>query len=69
VLALSLVCDSYRAMTTTRPYRAALSVSQAFAELRRCAGTQFDPAVVDALFSRLAAAAASPALAGTSISA
>ena len=36
-------------MTTDRPYRKALSEADALAELRRCAGTQFDPAVVDAL--------------------
>jgi two-component system, cell cycle response regulator len=42
------VCDSYDAMVTTRPYRDALSVEEALAELRRCAGSQFDPAVVAA---------------------
>jgi HD-GYP domain-containing protein (c-di-GMP phosphodiesterase class II) len=35
-------------MTTTRPYRPAMSDQAALAELRRCAGTQFDPTVVDA---------------------
>jgi diguanylate cyclase (GGDEF)-like protein len=40
------VCDAFDAMTTLRPYREPLSVSAAFAELTRCAGTQFDPAVV-----------------------
>jgi len=43
------VADAYGAMTTDRPYRAARDVAWALAELRRCAGTQFDPAVVDAL--------------------
>ena len=42
-------CDSYSAMTTTRSYRAAMPVADAVAELRRCAGTQFDPAVVAAI--------------------
>ncbi len=42
-------CDAYNAMTTTRPYRKALPVATAAAELVRCAGTQFDPAVVEAL--------------------
>jgi two-component system, cell cycle response regulator len=42
------ICDAYDAMTSTRPYRAAMSSEVAVAELRRCAGTQFDPAVVDA---------------------
>lgn len=43
------VCDSYSAMTTDRPYRAAMSAGQAIVELHRCAGTQFDPEVIDAL--------------------
>jgi HD-GYP domain-containing protein (c-di-GMP phosphodiesterase class II) len=43
-------CDAYNAMTTDRPYRAALSESEALAELERHAGGQFDPAVVEALF-------------------
>jgi HD-GYP domain-containing protein (c-di-GMP phosphodiesterase class II) len=42
-------CDAYNAMTTTRPYRNALPVATAAAELVRCAGTQFDPVVVEAL--------------------
>jgi diguanylate cyclase (GGDEF)-like protein len=40
------VCDAYRAMTSERPYKTAVSPEQALAELRRCAGTHFDPAVV-----------------------
>jgi putative nucleotidyltransferase with HDIG domain len=44
-------CDAFSAMTTDRPYRRALPVAVAVAELRRCAGTDFDPAVVDALVS------------------
>jgi diguanylate cyclase (GGDEF)-like protein len=42
------VCDAYDAMTTTRPYRHAMSEADAMAELRRCAGHQFDPRVVAA---------------------
>jgi HD-GYP domain-containing protein (c-di-GMP phosphodiesterase class II) len=42
-------CDAFSAMTTDRPYRRARSEDEALAELRRCAGTQFDPAVVAAL--------------------
>ncbi len=42
-------CDAWSAMTTDRPYRPALTRKEAAAELRRCAGRHFDPAVVDAL--------------------
>ena len=42
------VCDAFDAMTTRRVYSPALSVVEALAELRRCAGTQFDPEVVEA---------------------
>ena len=43
------VCDAYEAMVSERPYRSARSPEDAMAELRRCAGTQFDPLIVDAL--------------------
>jgi HD-GYP domain-containing protein (c-di-GMP phosphodiesterase class II) len=42
-------CDAFSAMTTDRSYRKALPVEEAVAELHRCSGTDFDPAVVDAL--------------------
>ena len=42
------VADAYAAITAGRPYRAARSPEQALAELRACAGSQFDPAVVAA---------------------
>ncbi|HKP19732.1 MAG TPA: diguanylate cyclase [Gaiellaceae bacterium] len=42
------VCDAFDAMTSDRPYRAAVGPDEALAELRRCAGSQFDPAVVAA---------------------
>jgi HD-GYP domain-containing protein (c-di-GMP phosphodiesterase class II) len=42
-------CDAYSAMTTDRPYRAAMRVDEALEELRDSAGTQFDPQVVSAL--------------------
>jgi hypothetical protein len=42
------VADAFEAMTADRPYRKALSVDQALAELRKFAGVQFDPEVVDA---------------------
>jgi putative nucleotidyltransferase with HDIG domain len=41
--------DAFDAMTSTRSYRRALAVDEAVAELRRCAGRQFDPRVVEAL--------------------
>jgi putative nucleotidyltransferase with HDIG domain len=43
------VADAFDAMTSDRPYRAALSTEDALAEVRRNAGTQFCPAVVAAL--------------------
>ena len=46
--------DAYLAMTLDRPYRAALPPGAAADELRRCAGGDFDPAVVDALLGVLA---------------
>ena len=42
-------CDAYSAMTTDRSYRLARSPEEALIELRRCAGAQFDPQVVEAL--------------------
>jgi two-component system cell cycle response regulator len=40
------VCDAFSAMTATRPYRLEVSRENGLEELRRCAGTQFDPEVV-----------------------
>ena len=45
------LADAWDAMTTDRPYRPAMSVEKATAEVRRCRGSQFSPAVVDAFFS------------------
>ena len=42
------VADTFDAMTSDRPYRAAMSVEEARDEIRRCAGTQLDPRVVEA---------------------
>ena len=42
------VCDAYDAMVTDRVYQNRVSPGDALAELRRCAGTQFDPRVVEA---------------------
>jgi two-component system cell cycle response regulator len=43
------VCDAYHSMRSVRPYKSACSEGEALDELRACAGTQFDPAVVRAL--------------------
>ncbi|MFQ5945694.1 MAG: HD-GYP domain-containing protein [Anaerolineae bacterium] len=42
------VADSFGAMTTDRPYRKAMGSDEAFQELQRSSGSQFDPRVVDA---------------------
>lgn len=41
--------DAFHAICTDRPYRAGRSVAAALAEIRRCAGTQFEPGAVEAL--------------------
>jgi diguanylate cyclase (GGDEF)-like protein len=50
---IMLVADAFDAITSSRPYRDALSVAHACRELKRHAGTQFDPACVDALLECL----------------
>jgi HD-GYP domain-containing protein (c-di-GMP phosphodiesterase class II) len=52
------VADAYEAMIAERPYRSGMPAADARAELLRGAGTQFDPAVVDAFLRTLAAAPA-----------
>jgi two-component system, cell cycle response regulator len=47
------VAVTFAALTAPRPYRAAGSAEEALAELHRCAGTQFDPRVVEALAADL----------------
>ena len=42
------IADTFDAMTTDRPYRKGMADEVAIAEIRRCAGTQFDPVMVDA---------------------
>ncbi|WP_205699488.1 diguanylate cyclase [Conexibacter sp. SYSU D00693] len=54
------VADAFEAMTADRPYRAGMSVAEARAELRRCAGTQFDEQVVAAFDDLLERGALSP---------
>jgi diguanylate cyclase (GGDEF)-like protein len=57
------VCDAYDAMTGPRPYRLGMSREGAIAELRRCAGSQFDPVVVNA-FLLVVGAQVTPTTAG-----
>jgi two-component system, cell cycle response regulator len=47
------VCDAFSAMVQDRPYQSGLSVSEAVAEIKRCAGTNFDPAVVEAFAAEI----------------
>jgi len=47
------VADGYDSMTSDRPYRSAMPEEKVFGELRRCSGSQFDPEIVDVLFSLL----------------
>jgi len=56
------VCDAFDAMTSDRPYAPPLAPDEAMFELRRCAGSQFDPAVVDAFCAVRAAQPADAAL-------
>lgn len=49
------VVDAFDSMTSTRSYRGARSVEDAVAELRRCAGSHFDPDMVDAFLRALKA--------------
>jgi HD-GYP domain-containing protein (c-di-GMP phosphodiesterase class II) len=45
------VADTLDAITSDRPYRKATSFAAARAEIKRCAGTQFDPRVVEVYLS------------------
>ena len=55
-----LACDALHAMTSDRPYRSALPREVALDELRRHAGSQFDPRVIDELLELLVAAEPHP---------
>jgi response regulator RpfG family c-di-GMP phosphodiesterase len=54
------VADSFDAMTSLRPYRAALSIERAVQELQDWKGRQFDPDLVDALVAAFPTAASLP---------
>ena len=47
------VADAFDSITSTRSYRKARSIAQGVEELRKGAGTQFDPAIVDAFIAAL----------------
>jgi HD-GYP domain-containing protein (c-di-GMP phosphodiesterase class II) len=47
------VADAYEAMTADRPYRCAMPAAEAREEILRCAGSQFDPSVVEAFLAAL----------------
>jgi HD-GYP domain-containing protein (c-di-GMP phosphodiesterase class II) len=55
------ICDAYDAMTSARPYRDALTSEQAVAEIRRSAGSQFDPDLAQTFAEVLPEALAAPA--------
>ncbi len=55
-------CDAYNSMISNRPYGRTLSSEEALEELRRCAGEQFDPIVIDAVCELVLAGADKSAL-------
>jgi diguanylate cyclase (GGDEF)-like protein len=57
------VCNAYQAMTAKRPNRDALSHDEAIAELRRGAGSQFDPELVEPLIDIVSRPVERPAMA------
>lgn len=48
---ITTIADAYEVMTYGRPYKKALSPDEVVAELKRCAGTQFDPKLIDIFLS------------------
>jgi putative nucleotidyltransferase with HDIG domain len=59
------VADAFDAMTSDRPYRQALDLDEALAEVERCAGTQFDPEIVRVFLELFAEPAELPAAAAS----
>jgi two-component system, cell cycle response regulator len=54
------VCDAFEAMVEDRPWRTPISAPQALAELRRCAGSQFDPRLVEVFAKEIYAEVVEP---------
>ena len=54
------ICDAFDAMISDRPYSTPKSPDEGLAELRRCAGTQFDPELVTLFEQVMAERARSP---------
>ena len=54
---ITLACDALNAMTSDRPYRSAMTLGRAEHELRSCAGTQFDPQIIELLLAEVATSA------------
>jgi HD-GYP domain-containing protein (c-di-GMP phosphodiesterase class II) len=61
------VCDAYHAMISERPYQARVAHDEALAELRRCAGSKYDPNVVSAFCAEFGDAATAEAAAADDI--
>ena len=62
------VADTYDALTSARPYRAAMGTAKALLVLREGAGSQWDPTVVDALLDHVTESQASPSATATPVS-
>jgi two-component system cell cycle response regulator len=56
------VCDAFDAMISERSYSSSIPTAEAIAELRACAGTQFDPDVVEAFIASFGESAEAPAM-------
>ncbi len=51
------IADAFEVMISQRPYQKAMTIDNAFAELHRCAGTQFDPELVNVFCAAMTGAA------------
>jgi response regulator RpfG family c-di-GMP phosphodiesterase len=58
---IAAVADTFDAMTSVRPYRPGVPLDATVTEIQRCAGTQFDPRVVDAFMAAVDDGAIDPA--------